>query len=103
MTVEVLWSSTTGEYVAGKVLAHDEDRAVYRFTSGERKGEYQADGLREVQGHPTLRPIRTAEKLAAEAHRAKYMPELVKLWDADTKRSEFLEAVYAMIVEASKP
>lgn len=50
-----------------------------------------------------FRPIRTAEQLAAEAHRAKYMPQLIKLWDADTGRTEFLEAVYAMIAEARLP
>lgn len=103
--IEVLWSSTKREYVTGKVLAHDEDRAVFRFTSGERKGEYQADKPHSQHGAdlPNFRPIRTAEQRAAEEHRSKYMPELIKLWDADTPRTEFLEAVYAMIVEAGKP
>lgn len=65
--VEVLWSSTTGEYVTAKVTGHDEGRAVYRFTSGERKGEYQAERAPGVYDFlPNIRPIRTAEQLAAE-------------------------------------
>lgn len=58
---------------------------------------------RQNPGSRTFRPIRTAEQLAAEAHRANYIPQLIKLWDADTERTEFLEAVYALIVEAGKP
>lgn len=105
LEVEVLWNLHPREYVSCKVLAHDEGRAVFRFTSGKRKGEYQSDLLYFSAGNktPNFRPIRTAEQLAAEAHRAKYMPQLVKLWDADTGRTEFLEAVYAMITEAGKP
>lgn len=65
--IEVLWSSTTGEYVTAKVIGHDEGRAVYRFTSGERKGEYQAERAPGVYDFlPNIRPIRTAEQLAAE-------------------------------------
>lgn len=67
--------------------------------------EWVAEGVAHPVnlGQCEIRPIGTAEQLAAEAHRAKYMPELIKLWDADTERTEFLEAVYALIVEAGKP
>lgn len=49
-------------------MAHDEDRAVFRFTSGERKGEYQADKSHFSSDYllPNFRPIRTPEQLAAE-------------------------------------
>lgn len=51
-----------------------------------------------------FRPIRTAEQIAAESHRAKFVGELNRLWDADTKRSEFIEAVYNLVLEAgAKP
>ena len=68
LEVEVLWSSTKREYVTGKILAHDEDRALFRFTSGDRKGEYQADKPHSQHGSdlPNFRPIRTAEQLATE-------------------------------------
>ncbi|MNY35313.1 hypothetical protein D3C86_1697120 [compost metagenome] len=66
--VEVLWSSITGQYVEGIILAHDEDRAVFRFVTGERKGEYQAEKLHFSSGKlwPNFRPIKTLEQLAAE-------------------------------------
>lgn len=68
LEIEVLWSSTCGTYVKGKVIAHDEERAVFRFTSGEREGEYQAERNTTFNGGalPNFRPIRTAEQLAAE-------------------------------------
>lgn len=50
-----------------------------------------------------FRPIRTPEQIAADEHRARYMPKLIRLWDADTRREAFLEAVYEMIAEAHKP
>jgi len=78
LEVEVLWSCIKGEYVTCKIMAHDEGHAVYRFTTGERKGEYQADKLYFFNANPalsTFRPIRTAEQLAAEA-REKWAEEL---------------------------
>jgi len=65
---ETLWSSTTGEYGTALILAHDENRAVYRLTSGERKGEYGSDVQHTNFGEhlPIFRPIRTAEQIAAE-------------------------------------
>lgn len=68
LEVEVLWSSVSKSYVTGYILAHDEGRAVFRFTSGERKGEYQADKPHFSSDYllPNFRPIRTAEQIAAE-------------------------------------
>lgn len=68
VVVEVLWSSISKSYVTGFILAHDEGRAVFRFTSGERKGEYQADKSHFSSEPllPNFRPIRTAEQIAAE-------------------------------------
>lgn len=68
---ETLWSSTTGEYVTVKVLAHDEDRAVVRFVTGSRKGEYDSDTQHTRYGAalPIFRPIRTPEQIAAEERR----------------------------------
>lgn len=68
LEVEVLWSSISKSYVTGLILAHDEGRAVFRFTSGERKGEYQADKSHFSSEPllPNFRPIRTAEQIAAE-------------------------------------
>jgi len=104
LTVEVLWSSQERTYVTGKVLAHDEGQAVFRFTSGQRKGEIQAERVSTYNNGElsNFRPMCTAEQLARDAHRAKYWPQLVELWEADTKREDFLEAVYAIIAEADK-
>lgn len=63
---EVLWDSQLGIYVAAAVLAHDEAGAVYRFTSGERKGEYQSEQQDYYKGLPKFRPLRTPEQIAAE-------------------------------------
>lgn len=66
--VEVLWSSITGRYVEGLILAHDEGRAVFRFVTGERKGEYQADKLHfsSAARLPNFRAIRTPAQIAAD-------------------------------------
>lgn len=63
---ETLWSSTTGEYVPVKVLAHDEDRAVVRFTAGSRKGEYDSDTQHNRYQWPIFRPLRTPEQIEAD-------------------------------------
>lgn len=63
---EVLWDSQLGIYCAAAVLAHDEAGAVYRFTTGERKGEYQSEQQDYYGGLPKFRPIRTPEQIAAE-------------------------------------
>lgn len=63
---ETLWSSTTGEYVAVRVVGHDEDRAVVRFISSDRKGEYGSDRQHNDYGYPIFRPMRTPEQIAAD-------------------------------------
>lgn len=68
LRVEVLWSSITEEYVDALILAHDEDRAVFRFVTGDRKGQYQADKL-HFSSHkklPNFRAIKTPDQIAAE-------------------------------------
>lgn len=84
--VEVLWSSITGKYVEGIILAHDEDRAVFRFVTGERKGEYQADKLHFSSGKlwPNFRPIKTPEQLAAEK-RETAIREIMDVADVDCR------------------
>lgn len=69
---EALWSTGSGAatYATVKVLAHDEDRAVYRFLTLDRKGEYGSDTLHSIQGFAAFRPIRTAEQIAADERRA---------------------------------
>lgn len=65
---EVLFDSQPKKYVGCKILAHDEGRAVYRFTTGSRKGEYGSDLIHFTSGNkiPMFRPIRTPEQIAAE-------------------------------------
>ncbi len=70
---EVLWSSTCKTYVTAKAVGHEEDgRVVYRITSGERAGEYQAERQHTYERDtlPNFRPIKTAEQLAAEQREA---------------------------------
>lgn len=70
---EVLWSSTCKTYVTAKAVGHEEDgRVVYRITSGERAGEYQAERPHsyETDTVPNFRPIKTAEQLAAAQREA---------------------------------
>lgn len=78
-------------------------RAVCVWLWVRRDGNTEQVEHAESPDRLEFRPIRTAEQLAAEAHRAAYMDKLSALWDADTKRSDFLEAVYALIVQAGKP
>jgi hypothetical protein len=100
-TVEVLWSSVTPSYVSCIVLAHDQGRALYRFTSGDRKGEYQAESYQTIQGSPNFRRLKTVEELAAE-QRTMAIDELVKvtcinrgeaarIYDAGYRKFEIVE------------
>lgn len=68
MELEVLYNSTPEIYVTCKVLAHDNDRAVYRFTGGPRKGEYQSDRqwFDADAKRVMFRHIPTAEQIAME-------------------------------------
>lgn len=50
-------------YEAVRILAHDEDRAVFRYLTGLKKGGYGA----ATAEADTFRPMRTAEELAREA------------------------------------
>lgn len=110
-------SELTGEYHADINALTAEIGRLSRLLEASLAGVCPGHGRSECVSccwpgegvaHPTtldgveLRPIKTAEQTAAEALRAKYMPQLIKLWDADTERTEFLEAVYGLIVEASK-
>lgn len=76
---ETLWSSTTGEYVAVRVVAHDEDRAVVRFIGSDRKGEYDSDRQHNNYGYPIFRPMRSAEERAAEQALNQFIDELTKV------------------------
>lgn len=70
---EVLWSSTCKTYVTAKAVGHEDDgRVVYRITSGERAGEYQAERPHTYESDtlPNFRPIKTPEQLAAEQREA---------------------------------
>lgn len=73
--VEVLFDSLPIKYVGCKILAHDEDRAVYRFTTGPRKGEYGSDLANFIGGSriDMFRPIRTPEQIAADVARYQWL------------------------------
>ena len=64
---EVLWTDSTLAYRPVHVVAHDGDRAVFRFTSGADKGQYAADKQGLCVGAPVFRPMRSAEELEREA------------------------------------
>jgi hypothetical protein len=86
LRVEVLWSSIKEEYVQALILAHDEDRAVFRFVTGGRKGEYQADESKFSSNKmlPNFRPLKTAEQLAAE-QRETAIREIMDIADVDCR------------------
>lgn len=70
MVCDTSWNSADHSYVQCKILAHDEDRAVFRFTTGKRKGEYSSATKDDCNGilgpTPQFRPIRTPEQIAAD-------------------------------------
>jgi hypothetical protein len=79
------WDSGNKVYVTCKILAHDEGMAVFRFTSGPRKGEYESAEpcmLGSRQDVPQFRPLPTPEQLAAEA-REKAIEKARALFKAD--------------------
>lgn len=91
---EMLWSTTTtGEYVRVRILAHDEDRAVVRFTEGERKGEYDSDRQHHDYGYPIFRPIKTAEQIAAEEREAAVKEMQVVV---NSKPVAYMNGLYAL-------
>lgn len=81
LEVEVLWSSVANSFCTGLIVGHDADRAVFRFTTGDRKGEYQADKLYfdRHKGQMNFRPIRTPEQIKAE-QREKDIVELLNVF-----------------------
>lgn len=65
---EVLWDSLTPSYQTCKIIGHDEGRAVFRYTSGPKKGGYDSDTVGTIGRlmSKTFRPIRTPDQIAAE-------------------------------------
>ncbi|MGF7197554.1 hypothetical protein FHW81_002679 [Pseudomonas sp. RC10-4-2] len=63
---EVIWDSTDVAYYRAKILAHDEDRVVFRWCEGESKGQYGSYAVLNFGILPTFRPLRTPEQSAAE-------------------------------------
>ncbi|HFL2882351.1 TPA: hypothetical protein ACGWRO_003436 [Pseudomonas aeruginosa] len=98
---EVIWDSTDVAYYRVKILAHDEDRVVFRWCEGESKGQYGSYAVLNFGILPTFRPIRTPEQIAAE-EREKAVgdmamsiqgvpyqyPTLYALYDAGYRRQE---------------
>ncbi|HHL2226969.1 TPA: hypothetical protein ACQ30J_000677 [Pseudomonas aeruginosa] len=63
---EIIWDSTDVAYYRAKILAHDEDRVVFRWCEGESKGQYGSYAVLNFGILPTFRPPRTPEQIAAE-------------------------------------
>ncbi|MEE5068610.1 hypothetical protein V2J79_05190 [Pseudomonas alliivorans] len=82
-------------------------RAKIKFASGnvvvwDWVGQSAVNGLCSAYAHAIeMRPVRTAEQIATDELREKYMPTLIELWNEDTNRSDFIEAVLKLIREAS--
>lgn len=100
---ERLWSSARNDYVQVRVLAHDKGQAIFRFISGERIDEVQADaqGVGSTGGSPIFRPVRTPEQIAAE----KLKQDAIALFDVLNpgckwhKASEDVQGRYIAAVE----
>ncbi|MBG6848553.1 hypothetical protein [Pseudomonas aeruginosa] len=63
---EVIWDGADIAYFRAKILAHDEDRVVFRWCEGESKGQYGSYAVLNFGILPTFRPLRTPEQSAAE-------------------------------------
>ncbi|HFQ8919797.1 TPA: hypothetical protein ACKRPI_002954 [Pseudomonas aeruginosa] len=63
---EVIWDSTDVAYYRAKILAHDEDRVVFRWCEGESKGQYGSYAVLNFGILPTFRPPCTPEQIAAD-------------------------------------
>lgn len=96
LEVEILWSSQCGTYVRGRVVAHDDGRAVFRFLDGERAGEYQAERVSTYNGgqFTNFRPIRTAEQIAAEAQKAEMDAMYTVVIETEPNIRAGVEALY---------
>lgn len=98
---EVIWDGADIAYFRAKILAHDEDRVVFRWCEGESKGQYGSYAVLNFGILPTFRPLRTPEQIAAE-EREKAVgdmamsiqgvpyqyPTLYALFDAGYRRQE---------------
>ncbi|WWQ72031.1 hypothetical protein [Pseudomonas phage Shamal] len=98
---EVIWDGADIAYFRAKILAHDEDRVVFRWCEGESKGQYGSYAVLNFGILPTFRPLRTPEQSAAE-EREKAVgdmamsiqgvpyqyPTLYALYDAGYRRQE---------------
>lgn len=109
LEVEVLWSSACGAYVKALVVGHDREQAVFRFTSGEREGEYRAERCTTYNGGAltNFRPIRTPEQLAAE-ERERIADDLVQRFAFPTGspvpwKDLFLQMYDCGVLKAGKP
>ncbi|EMM8498393.1 hypothetical protein ACK2K9_001666 [Pseudomonas aeruginosa] len=63
---EVIWDGADIAYFRAKILAHDEDRVVFRWCEGESKGQYGSYAVLNFGILPTFRPLRTPEQSAAD-------------------------------------
>lgn len=103
LEIEVLFDSRPPKYITAKVIGHDGGKAVYRFVSGRREGEYESDkpGLFDGrEGLPMFRPIRTPDQIAAE-ERAKAVSAMLadagiteSAWNDDPETVVWAEALY---------
>lgn len=98
---EVIWDGADIAYFRAKILAHDEDRVVFRWCEGESKGQYGSYAVLKFGSLPAFRPLRTPEQIAAE-EREKAVgdmamsiqgvpyqyPTLYALYDAGYRRQE---------------
>ncbi|HFZ2533006.1 TPA: hypothetical protein ACIJ22_003460 [Pseudomonas aeruginosa] len=93
---EVIWDSTDVAYYRAKILAHDEDRVVFRWCEGESKGQYGSYGVLNFGILPTFRPLRTPEQIAAE-ERSKECDRIFAILSSverEGNRSDMAEALY---------
>jgi len=78
---EVLWSITHHTYVTCLIIAHDEDRAVFRFTSGPQKGAYHSEIIKDAwMPFQSFRPIKTAEQMAEE-EKKKVIDDMQRIYE----------------------
>ncbi|MCO3341477.1 hypothetical protein FA197_11560 [Pseudomonas aeruginosa] len=93
---EIIWDSTDVAYYRAKILAHDEDRVVFRWCEGESKGQYGSYAVLNFGILPTFRPIRTPEQIASE-ERSKECDRIFFILSnvkREGNRSDMAEALY---------
>ncbi|HCK4353414.1 TPA: hypothetical protein N0G50_004203 [Pseudomonas aeruginosa] len=89
---EVIWDSTDVAYYRVKILAHDEDRVVFRWCEGESKGQYGSYDVLNFGILPTFRPLRTPEQIAAEERRKSILHLANLLIDSRGQCNEYSQA-----------